>query len=67
MRASRMALQRGCWLGSLCLKAAGAAQGLPMVVLPMVVVFPAVRLVNPALAASFGADPGGLSRSARDP
>ena len=38
-----------------------------MVVLPMVAVFPAMRLVNPALAVNFGTDPGGLSRSARDP
>jgi benzoate membrane transport protein len=33
-----------------CLKGAGAAQALPMVVLPMVAVFLAVRLVNPAIA-----------------
>ena len=50
-----------------CLKGLGAAHGLPMVVLPMVAVFPEVRLVNPALAVSFGADPGGLSLSAPDP
>lgn len=33
-----------------CLKAAGAAEGLPAVVLPMVAVFLLVRLANPALA-----------------
>ncbi len=33
-----------------CLKGAGAAEALPMVVLPMVAVFLAVRLFNPALA-----------------
>ena len=50
-----------------CLKGLGAAHGLPMVVLPMVAVFPAMRLVNPALAVNFGTDPGGLSLSAPDP
>jgi benzoate membrane transport protein len=33
-----------------CLKGAGAAEALPAVVLPMVAVFLAVRLVNPAMA-----------------
>lgn len=33
-----------------CLKGAGAAQALPAIVLPMVAVFLAVRLLNPALA-----------------
>jgi benzoate membrane transport protein len=33
-----------------CLKGAGAAQSLPEIVLPMVAVFLAVRLVNPAMA-----------------
>lgn len=33
-----------------CLKGAGAAQAMPMLVLPMVVVFALVRLWNPALA-----------------
>lgn len=33
-----------------CLKGAGAAEALPMIVLPMISVFLAVRLVNPALA-----------------
>ncbi|MFN6925788.1 MAG: benzoate/H(+) symporter BenE family transporter [Tabrizicola sp.] len=33
-----------------CLKGAGAAEALPMVVLPMVAVFLAVRLFNPAMA-----------------
>ena len=59
-----------------CLKGAGAVEGLPMVVLPMVAVFLAVRLVNPAMAvlAAFaagivlalagGADLSGLGLSA---
>lgn len=40
-----------------CVKAAGTAQALPVVVLPMIAVFLAVRLRNPALAvlAAFGA------------
>jgi benzoate membrane transport protein len=33
-----------------CLKGAGAAQSLPMVILPMIAVFAVVRLRNPALA-----------------
>jgi benzoate membrane transport protein len=59
-----------------CLKGAGAAEGLPSVVLPMIAVFLLVRLVNPAMAvlAAFaagiilaligGADLSGLGLSA---
>jgi benzoate membrane transport protein len=59
-----------------CLKGAGAAQALPMIVLPMVAVFLVVRLFNPAMAvlAAFasgivlalftGTDLGGLSLAA---
>jgi benzoate membrane transport protein len=50
-----------------CLKGAGAAQALPMIVLPMVAVFLVVRLFNPAMAvlALFtGTDLGGLSLAA---
>jgi benzoate membrane transport protein len=59
-----------------CLKGAGAAEGLPWVVLPMIAVFLLVRLVNPAMAvlAAFaagiilaligGADLSGLGLSA---
>lgn len=58
-----------------CLKGAGAAEALPIVVLPMVAVFLGVRLINPALAVlaafaagillavTFGADLGHLSLS----
>ncbi len=33
-----------------CLRAAGAARDLPQIVLPMVVIFAVIRLINPALA-----------------